>query len=1026
MKAPVRVSRGPAFPAPRRGWPPAFLILGLCLPAVAPALHPGPSHGAPAQQAPDQRQVHTGEPSTEVQPPPPATPNPQLVPAGLPEGWAYVPVQWMAGSPPPPPPATPVEPPAAATGPATAVASPVPSHAQPQPGTAWPVPGTVPQMPASGGSTVPTQLQPPATHPALPPTGAQAQPGVPMPLPGVTVPHQGQPHAGTPYPVVIVPIYIWPSHAVVEGQPQAQAPSQGTGWPQAMVLPPTSQMPGTATAPAPTPVPLPTPSQPVPTVPQPEAQAQPPASSPLLPPRYSDRIHPGSADSLPLPQWGPEPGQPAVDPAPPSPGAEGDQVATYQPPTLPADLDAIYQMPANATQQPAPPVRFEVQLPAPDPEARPIETQALYPDVQIEADAPAPAPAPQAPAAGADGDDYPRVIIEPDPDPAAPAADPGTAPAIEPEPGPDLPALFREGRYQDIARIAMDNQDAGIAVGLGWAYFRHNRHQEAASWFEQALAWDPSQGDAEYGWALTQFQLGDLDRAEAMARARPGAHPDMQKLLGDVTTARAYRLFQSAQYPAAIGALEEVDRVRGLNLDERLMLGWALQQGGHHDRAAAMFEEVYRSRRDESSADGLYAAYAMRQDWAMLQRLSDLYGGPLRQKYRQYQADILYSRGSYRAAAELWPEKYAELANINAPQARIGIGGGSRSGETEESEMNFLQAPLVQARFPVGQRGSLLFDFQGMNISGPGFVPERPLAMSALDNGDEGRIEQDFTGVSASIGYSLDDDWSPRVQLGVQQTLDGIGDNLTGRAGLTRVFDDGSFAVELFRRPINESVLSTVGLHDPLRRRSWGAVTATGLRGEVFRSVGNDLFFYGNLEAATYGGHNVATNEGITGSLAVRRNIDLDWTEYFHLGPMLTYSAFSRNLSQFSFGHGGYFSPQQHLQLMLTMDFLSRPGRDFVVQGSTGVGYQYNRQDDAPFFPLDPDERFYRSTSEGSLVAFANLRGSYLLSPNWIAWGGLFAGATPSYDEIGVQLGVTYSFGERSALYRDDLWTLWR
>lgn len=995
--APIPGDPAPVAPgrtAGRHGWRQACALA--CLGAV-PCLHASPAPDAPAQPP-----VQIPAPPPQPETPAPASPHP--APPPLPEGWTYVPVQWMAGNPPPPPPATT---PAAPPTPAPTVPAPpqAPSH------TIWPLPGTVPQ---AGQSTAPAQAPATAYQPA-PQPGVQAQTGVPMPLPGVTLPHQAQPQAGTtPYPVVIVPIYIWPTQPMVEGQPQPPVQSQSSGWPQAMVMPPTT----TAPAPAMT---------------QPAPEAQP---GPEPTPRYSDRVQPESTDALPLPQWWPIPDDtttaPATDPIDLPGAADGqDSVGSYQPPTLPDDLDAIYQMPANATQPPAP-VRFEVQLPVPDPEARPIDTQALYPEVQIEADptAPVPTPAPTTPApapadrTGAADDDYPTVIIEPDPAPGPP--DPSVAPAPEPEPGPDVPALFRESRFEDIARIAMESNDAGIAVGLGWAYFRLNRYQEAASWFEQALAWDPTQGDAEYGWALSQFQLGDLDRAEAMARARPGAHPDMQKLLGDVTTARAYRLFQSGQYAAAIGALEEVDRVRGLNLDERLMLGWALQQGGHLDRAAAMFEEVYRARRDESSADGLYAAHAMREDWAMLQRLSDLYGGPLRQKYRQYQADILYARGSYRAAAELWPEKYAELANINAPQARVGIGGGTRSGATDASEMNFLQAPLVQARFPVGQRGSLLFDFQGMNISGPGFEPERPLAMSALDNDNDLRIEQDFTGLSASIGYSLDDDWSPRVQLGVQQTLDGIGDNLTGRAGLTRVFEDGSFAVELFRRPINESVLSSVGLHDPLRRRSWGAITATGLRGEVFRSVGDGLFFYGNLEAATYDGHNVATNEGITGSLAVRRNIDLGWTEYFHVGPMLTYSAFSRNLSQFSFGHGGYFSPQQHLQMMLTMDFLSLPGREFVVHGSSGIGYQFNRQDEAPFFPLDPDGRVYRGTSEGSLVAFANLRGSYLLSPNWIVWGGLFAGATPSYDEIGVQLGFTYSFGDRSALYRDDLWTLWR
>jgi tetratricopeptide (TPR) repeat protein len=205
-----------------------------------------------------------------------------------------------------------------------------------------------------------------------------------------------------------------------------------------------------------------------------------------------------------------------------------------------------------------------------------------------------------------------------------------------------------------------------------------------------------------------------------------------------------------------------------------------------------------------------------------------------------------------------------------------------------------------------------------------------------------------------------------------------------------------SYAVQLSRRPVTESLLSFAGTRDPRNGREWGGVMATGGRVEVSRDFGGwGLYAYGG--GSLVDGHNVAGNSRLEAGTGAYRQLLDEADARITTGLGISSFGYDRNLGQYTFGHGGYFSPQAFLTVGVPIDWGQRVGAlAWRVQAFGGV--QRFRAEATPFFPDDPamqaaaaglgDASYASSRSTGpgynlSLVA------DYALSPQ-LSVGGYF------------------------------------
>lgn len=168
---------------------------------------------------------------------------------------------------------------------------------------------------------------------------------------------------------------------------------------------------------------------------------------------------------------------------------------------------------------------------------------------------------------------------------------------------------------------------------------------------------------------------------------------------------------------------------------------------------------------------------------------------------------------------------------------------------------------------------------------------------------------------------------------------------------------NGRFILAGERRAVTDSLLSYAGVEDPATGDRWGGVVRTGGRlGLTFDN--GPLGLYGDLGFYHYDGHNVADNQSVEASLGgYLRPIREDGRE-LKTGVNVRYMSFDENLSKFTYGHGGYFSPQDYVSLSFPIEY-SEDYRRWTWSATFAPGFQSYSSDAAAFFPTLAEEQFW-------------------------------------------------------------------
>lgn len=209
-------------------------------------------------------------------------------------------------------------------------------------------------------------------------------------------------------------------------------------------------------------------------------------------------------------------------------------------------------------------------------------------------------------------------------------------------------------------------------------------------------------------------------------------------------------------------------------------------------------------------------------------------------------------------------------------------------------------------------------------------------------------LPQHARGLSAGVGWSGEEQ---RWDLGVI----GAGfevPNLVG--GWRRAFGVGGtdVALELSRRVLTGSLLSYAGTRDPASGQRWGGVTLNAVSLRLGREVGG-VSTSASLRAGLLGGHAVASNNTVQLRLAA----DRDWLRSpalnLNAGLTLALWRYRRNLGFYTFGQGGYYSPQRYASLGLPLQTQGQLGQHWSYKLRGAVAHTWSYEADTPFYPTD-------------------------------------------------------------------------
>ncbi len=359
----------------------------------------------------------------------------------------------------------------------------------------------------------------------------------------------------------------------------------------------------------------------------------------------------------------------------------------------------------------------------------------------------------------------------------------------------------------------------------------------------------------------------------------------------------------------------------------------------------------------------------------------------------------------------------AQIEAETSPMLEAGAIYRFREGQSGLSALNEVGVPIV-GRYSPGLLGNLELAVSPVWLSAgsvstgslPQFGANELLAAHNLSGVSPG--DQSAVGVLTSLGYSFgpfsgrigDSAWGFPVN------------NIIGDIAYQPKFLNNTMSVRIEgeRTPVTDSLLSYAGTSASLgaanalthgafgTNGTWGGVVNTGIRASVFYDD-NYIGAFGGFGASYLTGTNVAQNDELQGFMGAYFRPYRTENSALRVGVNLIYFGFDKNLSFYSFGQGGYFSPQNYEAITFPVEYQGRTGR-WSYLGSVALGVQHFNQEDSPFFPNNPyaqialeglvgdSAAFYPGSTTTGIAADLRAQVEYAISDN------LSVGAAGSFD----------------------------
>ena len=452
----------------------------------------------------------------------------------------------------------------------------------------------------------------------------------------------------------------------------------------------------------------------------------------------------------------------------------------------------------------------------------------------------------------------------------------------------------------------------------------------ALSVYDHVLRLEPGASDAMRG--QVEIKIASGDRAAALAQldewvaGGTSGNPYNGLKMADLYLAldepvRAHQLFVSLleQYPNQPIVLYEAAQMahRDGRLDDEIIY---LKRSVAADRAERVTPET--------------------------QTLAKAPGGQL--SYQQIGFDEL---DSPKKIQRDWKEsKLAALIDRRSDWFSSAVDVRGRSGTTGLSQFNSVEIPL-EYKMPWHMNDEVFFrtDLIKLSAGDVDLTNDRfgsmllcqPTCASAP-------LNQNAQGMSFTAGYqrgdlSADIGFTP-LNFPVSNTVGGI-----RQKGDLEKF---GYSLEASRRPVTDSLLSFAGSQDPNTGKAWGGVVATGVRMGISLDKGGTLGFWSTLGWHSLTGSNVQSNRRTQIMAGGQWRMINEENRKFIAGLTGMYWKFAEDAGEYTFGHGGYFSPQNYRSLSLPITYTERTPRfSYMLRGL--VMTSRTQMQDAQFYPTD-------------------------------------------------------------------------
>ena len=221
--------------------------------------------------------------------------------------------------------------------------------------------------------------------------------------------------------------------------------------------------------------------------------------------------------------------------------------------------------------------------------------------------------------------------------------------------------------------------------------------------------------------------------------------------------------------------------------------------------------------------------------------------------------------------------------------------------------------------------------------------------------------------------------------------------------------------LKLEQKELDETMLSFVGERavDGSLEVNWGRMLKRGIEASISYDSSIDL----SLNLAYYPqifGLNVEKNSEKKATLVASYTPKVEDMSFVDIGALVAFDNYEKNSNLFTYGHGGYFSPQQFFLGSLYSKFGDIVGNNFYYQARVSLGFEGFIVNDTQKFPLNDGiinlgeiQKGYR---DGGVTYTGALQVGYKINDNLDLISGFSMEVINGYNTKQVSFALVYRF----------------
>jgi thioredoxin-like negative regulator of GroEL len=577
-------------------------------------------------------------------------------------------------------------------------------------------------------------------------------------------------------------------------------------------------------------------------------------------------------------------------------------------------------------------------------------------------------------------------------------------------------------RIEEVARriLALQPGDPAARRALAWMYYNQGKDREAYQLFSSLHKEYPDDRDFALGLIYTQMRMGKTDEALALAERVGFQDKEWQEVRAQLYLKKAGEAYDQKKYAEAQILAGKALAIQPENQDARLLSARTYMAQGKPQEALPLLLDQQKKSPTPELEKSILSTYEQMGERKKAFQFADSLGKGVFPASPKVAAEYYASNDAPVRAAQTYPERGTCYYNADKPSIEGSFLLRYKSGSDGFDK-------LIEADFPVTFEYPMFYGKKWSFSLIPAYLdsgsaPSVPYAGSYYKYVNGGPKQNDLVtslwAVKPEIGFQME---GP-VRYGFLLGTSFIGGPVSPLPTFTAGASGKNWLINVHQLQVDESLLSYAGQKDPYTAKEWGRVLRTGIDGNISFEPWP---FYWLIFSAGYDylwGENVWSNQSVFGNASFGKI--LRWGPGdLSAGWFATVKHYQRNTNFFTYGHGGYFSPEIFFMTGPTLRYKTTPCATCSIDAQVSAGYMYYKTKDSPHYPLFDDNL---STLSGSAQGDATgtysgenvsrlgfggkVRGVKLFGNHWLGSAYLGFNNASSYNEWRMGISLQYFF----------------